>query len=132
MEITNASERSSIFAARLISTVDTLSEPSWRQGSMYRRVFNTGGSSLPDVVNTDPSGCVEATCGSKYGNAHFVVLNQYFNGSNDTGTDGYVSDTGARSTFVIFYVMDSGDVWFYTYRLNQYERRWELFEYPLL
>jgi len=43
-----------------------------------------------------------------------------------------VSDTGARSTFVMFYVMDSGDVWFYTYRLNQYERRWELFEYPLL
>jgi len=190
----------------------------------WLRDFNKGGSRLPKVVKNGPAGSLETTYSFEYGDAHFIVLNEYFDGSNDTGTDGDITDslynwlvddlstntkpviivfghepaypkpdkesgrtrhtedslnkytanrdrfwsalasygvkayicghthnysavlingvwqidvghargtgdTGSRSTFVMFYVMENGDVWFYTYRLNTDENRWELNEY---
>ncbi len=187
----------------------------------WLRSFNTGGNSLPKVVNTGPPGSIETTYSFDYGDTHFVVLNEYFDGSSDTGTDGDITDslyswlvgdlnantkpviivfghepaypqpdeesgrirhaedslnkyaanrdrfwstlasfgvkayvcghthgysavmidggwqidvghargtgdTGTASTFVMFYVMKNGDVWFYTYRLNTVENTWEL------
>lgn len=193
----------------------------------WLREFNRGGNSLPKVVNSGPPGSIETTYSFDYGDAHFIVLNEYFDGSSDTGTDGDISDslyswlvddlnmntkpailvfghepaypqpdkesgrarhttdslnkyaanrdrfwstlasygvkayvcghthnysafpingvwqidvghargtgdTGSRSTFVMFYLMDNGDMWFYTYRLNIDENRWELSEYDRL
>jgi len=46
----------------------------------------------PDIVNTGPSGCEETTFSFDYENAHFVILNQYYDGSSDIGTDGDVTD----------------------------------------
>ncbi len=52
------------------------------------REFNDNGNSLPNVVNVGPPGSVETTFSFDYGNCHFVVLNQYFDGKSDMGTDG--------------------------------------------
>ena len=35
-------------------------------------------------------------------------------------------DTGARSTFVVFYVMDEGSVWYYPYHLNLKTHNYQL------
>ena len=189
----------------------------------WLRNFNRNGNTLPNIVNVGPAGCTETTYSFEYENTHFVVLNQYFDGSSDVGTDGDVveslrtwleddlinhgkpitfvlghepaypqpdavsgrmrhsgdsldkypdnrdafwsilqaynvtayicghthnysaapqdgvwqidagharglGDMGALSTIVMFYVMESGEVWFYTYRLNPGEKRWGLFE----
>lgn len=45
---------------------------------------------LPYVVNSGPPGSVETTYSFEYGNAHFAVLNEYYDGTSDTGTDGDV------------------------------------------
>lgn len=179
----------------------------------WLRSYNSGGDALPNVVKVGPANCVETTYSFDRGSAHFVVLNEYCDGSTDTGTDGDVvtalydwlaadlaattqpvifvfgheaaypqpdedngrlrhqtdslnahaatrdafwalleswgvtayvcghthnysaykqgtvwqidvghargyGDTGARSTFVMFYVMDNGDVWIHPYRLD--------------
>jgi hypothetical protein len=49
-------------------------------------------SSLPYVVNSGPSGCGTTTYSFDYGNAHFVAINEYYDGTSDTGTDGDVVD----------------------------------------
>ena len=46
----------------------------------------------------------------------------------DVGHARGYGDTGARSTFVMFYVMDDGSVWHYTYRLNLASHNYELTE----
>jgi hypothetical protein len=46
----------------------------------------------PDLVRAGPAGCPETTFSFDYGNAHFVVLNQYCDESGDTATDGDVPD----------------------------------------
>ncbi|MBN2201024.1 metallophosphoesterase, partial [bacterium] len=58
----------------------------------WLRSFNAGGTSLPGIVNAGPSGCVETTFSFDYENCHFVVLNQYYDGASDIGTDGDVVD----------------------------------------
>ena len=58
----------------------------------WLRSYNSGGNSLPNIVNVGPSGCVETTYSFDLENSHFVVLNQYYDGSSDIGTDGDVSD----------------------------------------
>lgn len=58
----------------------------------WLRNYNTGGNSLPNIVNVGPPGCRETTYSFDYQNAHFVVLNEYYDGSSDTGTDGDVVD----------------------------------------
>ncbi|MHC4595264.1 MAG: metallophosphoesterase family protein [Planctomycetota bacterium] len=48
--------------------------------------------SLPYIVNQGPAGCETTTYSWDYGNAHFVALNQYYDGVSDTGTDGDIVD----------------------------------------
>lgn len=186
----------------------------------WLRIFNTNGNTLLNVVKVGPNGCRETTYSFDYGDTHFIVLNEYFDGTSDTGTDGDIvdalhdwlvndlnantnpiifvfghepaypqpdkdngrirheddslnkyptnrdrfwttlinygikayicghthnyssvningvwqidagharglGDTGAKSTLVMFYVMNNGDVWFYTYRLNIDKKKWE-------
>ena len=193
----------------------------------WLRSYNAGGDTLQNVVNTGPPESVETTFSFDYGNAHFVVLNEYFNGLIDVGTDGdivtelydwlendlitnskpvvfvighepayplpdeengrlrhendslnqYVSqrdafwtllethgvkayicghthnystekfgsvwqidvghargtgDPGARSTFIMFYLMSDGATWYYTYRLDPDENRYLLADIGLI
>jgi len=58
----------------------------------YLREINNGGTLLQYVVNKGPEGCEETTFSFDYGNSHFVVLNQYYDGSSDVGTDGDIVD----------------------------------------
>jgi 3',5'-cyclic AMP phosphodiesterase CpdA len=45
---------------------------------------------VPNVVNRGPEGCEETTYSFDYGDAHFVVLNQYYDGVRDWGLKGDV------------------------------------------
>jgi hypothetical protein len=51
----------------------------------YLRQYST---TVPNVVNRGPEGCEETTFSFDYGDAHFVVLNQYFDGETDWGLKG--------------------------------------------
>ncbi len=55
---------------------------------VYLREYNAGGNSLPGIVNSGPPGAVETCYSFDYGDAHFVVINQYYDGIKDDGTDG--------------------------------------------
>lgn len=46
--------------------------------------------SVPNVVNRGPEGCEATTYSFDWGNTHFVVLNQYYDGINDWGLKGAV------------------------------------------
>lgn len=54
--------------------------------------YDPNGSSPPNITNTGPPGCEQTTYSFDYGNSHFVVLNEYYDGTTDTGTDGDVVD----------------------------------------
>lgn len=54
--------------------------------------YDPNGDIPPNIVNTGPANCVETTYSFDYENSHFVMLNEYYNGSSDTGTDGDVCD----------------------------------------
>ncbi|MBT7201316.1 MAG: hypothetical protein HN914_12770, partial [Candidatus Marinimicrobia bacterium] len=56
------------------------------------RELNKGGMTLPYIVNKGPVGSEETTFSFDYGNSHFVVLNQYYDGTSDVGTDGDIVD----------------------------------------
>jgi hypothetical protein len=43
---------------------------------------------VPNVVNRGPKGCEETTYSFDWGDTHFVVLNQYFDGETDWGLKG--------------------------------------------
>jgi hypothetical protein len=45
---------------------------------------------VPNVVNRGPEGCEATTYSFDWANAHFVVLNQYFDGVKDWGLEGDV------------------------------------------
>ena len=47
---------------------------------------------LADHVSAGPEGSKETTYSFDYKNAHFIVVNEYYDGKSDTGTDGDVSD----------------------------------------
>jgi hypothetical protein len=47
-------------------------------------------ATLPWIVNSGPAGCVETTYSFEYGNMRLIVLNEYYNGVSDIGTDGDV------------------------------------------
>ncbi len=47
---------------------------------------------LQTYVNPGPTNGVKTSYSWDYGFAHFVVLNEYYNGTSDTGTDGDVCD----------------------------------------
>jgi len=59
-------------------------EPSMR----FLRDFNKNGNSLPNIVRIGPPGCIETTYSFDWTDHHFVVLNQYYDGISDIGTDG--------------------------------------------
>ena len=200
---------------------ETPSDMSWL------RNFNTGGSTLPAVVREGPSGSEETMSSFEYGNAHFAVINEYYDGSSDSGTEGDINtyvyswlekdlqenikplvfvighepayplpdeesgrlrhendslnqyasnrdsfwdllkkysvkayicghthnysiekidsiwqvdtghsrgtaDTGSRSTFIMFYIMDDNKVWYYTYRLGESGAGYKLYKKGLL
>ena len=58
----------------------------------YLRSYNADGDKLPGLVRTGPPGAVETCYSFDHGHAHFVVVNQYYDGQTDTGTDGDVGD----------------------------------------
>jgi hypothetical protein len=59
----------------------------------WLRAFNPGGTALPRIVSTGgPPGSVETCYSFDEANAHFVVLNEYFDGIVD---DNPVGDVGA-------------------------------------
>ena len=189
----------------------------------WLRNFNLDGNSLPNIVNLGPANGLETNYSFDYGDVHFTVINEYYDGTSDTATDGDVpdalhdwliadldpsattkpikfvighepaypqadeesgrlrheddslnvheasrdrfwqalvdfgvtayicghthnysvyqssgvwqidvghargfGDTGSRSTFVMFYVMEDGSVWYYPYRLNLDTHNYEL------
>jgi len=59
---------------------------------MWLRDYNANGNTLPNIVNTGPPGCEETTYSFDYGDAHFVILNEYYDGYSDCGTDGDIVD----------------------------------------
>ncbi|MBD3386600.1 hypothetical protein GF407_16975 [candidate division KSB1 bacterium] len=59
---------------------------------LWLRNHNANGNTLPNIVNPGPPGCEETTYSFDYQNVHFVVLNQYFDGTSDRGTNGDVVD----------------------------------------
>ena len=52
------------------------------------RAINVGGNTLANIVNMGPPGSIETMYSFDYGESHFIVLNQYFDGKSDIGTDG--------------------------------------------
>ncbi len=47
---------------------------------------------IPNFVRRGPKNCRETTYSFDYKHAHFVVLNQYYDGESDTGSNGDVAD----------------------------------------
>lgn len=62
----------------------------------YLREYNIGGNKLPYIVNMGPEGTEETMYSFDYGNSHFVVLNQYFDGTCDVCVDGDINDPTYR------------------------------------
>jgi 3',5'-cyclic AMP phosphodiesterase CpdA len=58
----------------------------------YIRGLNPGGTKLPNIVRKGPRGSEETMYAFEWGKAHIVVLNQYYDGTSDTGADGDVTD----------------------------------------
>ncbi len=48
------------------------------------------GMKVPNVVNRGPEGCEATTYSFDWGNNHFVVLNQYYDGVKDWGLEGFI------------------------------------------
>ena len=51
-----------------------------------------GSKDIPHLVRRGPENGRETTYSFDYGNAHFAVINQYYDGQSDTGTDGDICD----------------------------------------
>lgn len=47
---------------------------------------------LPGLVRKGPENCTETTYSFDYEDVHFAVINEYYDGESDTGTDGDVVD----------------------------------------
>ena len=62
-------------------------DPESPSSMQYLRDYS---KSVPNVVNRGPEGCEETTYSFDYGDAHFVVLNIYFDGVKDWGLKGDV------------------------------------------
>jgi predicted phosphodiesterase len=200
---------------------DTESDMAWI------REYNQGGNPLPNIIRYGPLNGTQTTFSFEYGEAHFIVLNEYYDGQSDIASDGDVgdelyqwlasdlqannkplifvfghepaypmpdqesgrmrhentcldkypvhrdrfwqlladyqvlaylcghthnysvqqfngvwqidaghargiADSGARSTFIIFYIMDNLKVWYYTYRMDFMDYNYKLVEYQVL
>lgn len=60
------------------------------QTMAYFREYNRNGNSLPHIVRSGPPGCEETTYSFEIGDCHVAVINVYFDGKSDVGTDGDV------------------------------------------
>lgn len=58
----------------------------------WLRAGNEGGRKLPYIVRSGPPGAVETCYSFDYKNAHFVVLNEYYDGLRDVATDGCITE----------------------------------------
>jgi hypothetical protein len=58
----------------------------------YLRALNREGTSLPNITRPGPTGSVETTYAFEWADHHFIVLNQYYDGTVDNGTDGDMGD----------------------------------------
>ncbi len=67
-------------------------EEETKEDMVWLRNYNKGGDALPYIVNTGPAGAEETTFSFDYKNAHFVVVNEYYDGKCDTCLDGDISD----------------------------------------
>jgi len=56
------------------------------------RQNNEGGRKLPRIVRSGPPGAVETCYSFDYGDAHFVAINEYYDGQHDQQKGGAVSD----------------------------------------
>ncbi|MGC9364378.1 MAG: metallophosphoesterase family protein [Fidelibacterota bacterium] len=56
----------------------------------YFRDYNRNGNSLPHIVRSGPPGCEETTYSFEIGDCHVAVINVYYDGKSDVGTDGDV------------------------------------------
>lgn len=56
----------------------------------FLRKKNRGEQSLPYVVRKGPAGCEETTYSFDWNGVHFVILNVYYDGKSDKGTDGNI------------------------------------------
>jgi Icc-related predicted phosphoesterase len=54
--------------------------------------FHTHLATIPGLVHPGPTGTSLTAYSFEHRNAHFVVLNEYFDGTNETGTDGDIED----------------------------------------
>ncbi|MFC1549669.1 metallophosphoesterase family protein [Candidatus Neomarinimicrobiota bacterium] len=52
------------------------------------REINKGGNLLPNIVHIGPPGSEETMYSFDYGNYHFVVVNEYYDGISDIGVNG--------------------------------------------
>ena len=193
----------------------------------WLREYNRYGNTLLNITQSGPANGTETTYSFEYGDAHFILLNEYYDGESDIATDGEIgdelyqwlifdlqrnnkplifvfghepafplpdqesgrirhentcldkypthrdrfwqlladyqvlaylcghthnysvqqfngvwqidaghargiADSGARSTFILFYVMENQDVWHYTYRMNLSTYNYELTEFRRL
>jgi len=62
-------------------------DPESPSSMKYLRAYS---ENVPNVVNRGPAGCEATTYSFEWGNAHFVVLNQYYDGVKDWGLEGDV------------------------------------------
>jgi len=58
----------------------------------WLRSYNVSSENLPGVVSFGPVNGEETTYSFNHKDAHFIVLNQYYDGLSDTGSDGDVGD----------------------------------------
>ncbi len=58
----------------------------------FIRAFDPGGAYVPENLRSGPVGTESTTYSFEADGIHFVILNEYFDGISDTGTDGDVTD----------------------------------------
>jgi hypothetical protein len=68
------------------------SETSYGANMNWLRHYILQDPALTDIINWGPPGCIETTYSFDYQNAHFIILNEYYNGTKDTGANGDVVD----------------------------------------
>ncbi len=56
----------------------------------WLRDYMTGNDAPPNIVRTGPAGCEETSYSFEYADVHFTVINEYYDGVSDVGTDGDV------------------------------------------
>lgn len=58
----------------------------------WLRDYNSGGNTLPYIMNMGPEKSKESMFSFDYGNAHFIIINEYYDGVADTGSTGDIND----------------------------------------